>query len=167
MHKSCRRGIRDIILAGQLIEILLSQNDTYDHRVGILTITGICHRFPSSTGNIERSYPGDMSTRFGQSCSWAMPMRSKIEGKKGREHIWNKELGYRKGSRGPEASGWFFADQRREKTEIYCCCCGGTPYTLFLLAIPAMLSPSRIMLCLAAEAALAIPGFCCSKAGSG
>lgn len=129
------------------------------------------HRYMSQVSQQHRQYwtfiSGDMSTGFGQSCSWAMPMRSKTEGKKGREHIWNKELGYRKGSRGPEASGWFFADHGREKKEIYCCCCGGTPYTLFLLAIPAMLSPSRIMLCLAAEAALAIPGFCCSKAGSG
>lgn len=98
MHKSCRRGIRDIILAGQLIEILLSQNDTYDHRVGILTITGICHRFPSSTGNIERSYPGDMSTGFGQSCSWAMPMRSKIEGKKAESIFETKNWGTGRGA---------------------------------------------------------------------
>lgn len=82
MHVSSRRGIGEIILAGQFIEILLSQNDMYGHHVGVLTMTGICHRFPSSTGNIECSYPGDMSTGFGQSCSWALPMRSKIEGKK-------------------------------------------------------------------------------------
>lgn len=88
----------DIILAGQFIEILLSQNDIYGHRVGILTITGICHRLPSSTGNIERSNPGDMSAGFGQSCSWPMPMRSKIEGKKAESTFETENWGTARGA---------------------------------------------------------------------
>lgn len=53
MHISSRRGTGDIILAGQFIKILLSKTDIYGHRVGILTITGICQRFPRSMGNIN------------------------------------------------------------------------------------------------------------------
>jgi len=73
MYKSSRRGIADLLLAGQFMEMLLSQNDTGGHRVGVLPIAGIRQRFPSSTGNNEHFHPRDRSTGFGQSCSWAMP----------------------------------------------------------------------------------------------
>lgn len=105
MRIRSRRGTGNII---QFIKLLLSQNDTCGHRVGTLTITATCHRFPSSTSNTEHQHPGLRSMGFGQSCSWA-----------GRRET---ESGHRKGSRAP---GWLSADQGMEKKEIYCCCWGG------------------------------------------
>lgn len=105
MPISSRRGIENTILAGQFKEIFLSQNDIYGHHVGTLIITGVWHRFPSSTSITELLYPGEKSMGFGQGCSWAMPMMSKIEGKKA-ESVFGTGLRYRQGSRGPGESGW-------------------------------------------------------------
>lgn len=67
-------------------------------------------------GNIKCSYPGDRSTGLGQSCSWAMPMKSKIEGKKAEgifeTENWGTERGV--GALGSTAGS---ADQM-EKTDI-------------------------------------------------
>lgn len=92
----------------------------------------------SSTGNIERSYPGDRSTGFGQSCSWAMPMRSKIEGKKA-ETIFETEnwgTGRGAGALGSLAGSLLTTGWKRDLLLLL----GRTPYTLFLLTVPAMLS---------------------------
>lgn len=164
MHISSRRDIGGIILAGQFIGILLSQNDIYGHRIGILTITGIGQRFPSSMGNTECSYPGDMSTGLGQSCSWAMPTRSKIDGKKAERAYLKQRIGVQAGEQG--CWGVWLALLIRWKTETYYCCGGAllTPYSCWPY-LPCF--PSRITVRLAAEVTLALRGFCCSKAGSG